>query len=139
MKNISITITMMVLMLISSECLLAKNNSDQEFDDKSANSGTLKVGRIELRESGIHSIYFLDLNTGMAVTVPDEGCTFVDRAVIVENDAFGVGNGTNTIINAIIKAKIESFKVIIRVDGCHEIALGATNFTAPEIISFLLK
>ena len=81
------------------------------------NSAQGFITSIEVRESGLHNVFFSE-------AVPDEGCTKDDRAIIVDE-------------GAVYKAALLSFAgqvtTVLRVDGCAFLDTGSTE-TAPRVI-----
>ena len=85
------------------------------------NTQSMKLFSIESRESGSHALYF----TG---SIPNQGCTLSDRAVIVESSP-----GGGTMLQVAFTALTTRQLVIARVDGCVPINPPDTTITAPKV------
>lgn len=85
------------------------------------------VNMIETREGGLHSVYLV------GVAIPNEGCVLADRAVLNEYDL-----GGKTEFSTLLASLVAGKTVILRVDGCKEVAPGNVN-TAPRIVKVLIN
>jgi len=84
-------------------------------------SGRAKVTQVDSRVSGFHAIY---IEGG----VPDEGCSRIDRAVLVEGD-----DGERFSLGVALTALASGRDVILHVDGCVPLDPGS-SVTAPRIL-----
>lgn len=88
-----------------------------------ANSSFSLISNFETRSTGAHAIYLV---SGMPTT---EGCTYNDRAVVVEGDS-----GTKTMTAMLVYAMANSKQVQVRVSGCTQLQPGENAFTAPKVV-----
>lgn len=85
------------------------------------NSGIAQISSIESRESGYHALY-------LSGAIPSQGCSLVDRAIIVETSGSG-----KSLLGIALSAMLSNRQVILRVDGCVGIDPSST-LTAARIL-----
>ncbi|WP_146149050.1 hypothetical protein [Photobacterium gaetbulicola] len=91
------------------------------------NSQLMIIDSIESRYSGAHAVF----GSG---SIPDQGCTYKDRGIIVDTDI-----GSNTMVSVTLSAAISATPVIIQVSGCTMISPGHGTETAPKITKVQLN
>nr|VFK33052.1 MAG: hypothetical protein BECKMB1821G_GA0114241_11359 [Candidatus Kentron sp. MB]VFK35646.1 MAG: hypothetical protein BECKMB1821I_GA0114274_113410 [Candidatus Kentron sp. MB]VFK77483.1 MAG: hypothetical protein BECKMB1821H_GA0114242_11459 [Candidatus Kentron sp. MB] len=84
-------------------------------------SGITNIVSIESRESGYHAVY-------ISGTMPDEGCTLLDRGILIASTP-----GAESMFNVAMAALDKQNSVLIRVDGCTIIEPVQPEHTAPHI------
>jgi hypothetical protein len=82
-----------------------------------------KILSIETRQSGLHAIF---INS----SVPNEGCSLQDRAILVESDP-----SAKIMYATLLMAAAANYDVVIRVNGCSPIDNpNSTGLQSPRII-----
>jgi hypothetical protein len=80
------------------------------------------VRSIESREKGHHAVY-------LDVAIPDESCTYTDRAIIRESST-----GGKSMLQVALSALTSNKKVIVVVEGCTSLFPDNPQHTAPQVI-----
>ena len=86
-----------------------------------SNSSAMFVESVESRSSGYHALF------GSGV-IPDQDCTYRDRAIIVDSDV-----GSQTMVSIALSALLSGKKVIVQVSGCTIVSPEHGDKTAPKM------
>jgi hypothetical protein len=79
------------------------------------------ITSIESRDTGFHGIW-------LTSTIPNQNCTFNDRAVVREEDV-----GGKTQLSILLTALVSNKKVVVGVSGCTDTGVVGAG-TSPRVI-----